>query len=312
MRKRRAAFAVSLRHRSDRVAHNLAGILSVFQQYGDDLIDCDGIVMRMPAIIVRNHGHGDVTDLGFTGQFGFLQVGHANHVHAPTAVNIGFRFGRELRPFHAQISSPALPGDRGRLAGCFNDLSELWTDRIGKRNVSYDAIPEESIHAMTSAVEELIGNYEVQWLMFFLQRTDRGHGDDPFHAELFEAINVGAKIQFSGENAMAASVARQKCNFAAFECAQDVSIRGFAEWSVLSKFLYAGKARHRIDPAAADNANFCLRQKSPRTTTRSVEFGLYKKSSAAIESSQERCRVLGAAAFPRGRPRDADQDHGFI
>ena len=244
----------------------LAGIVSIFQQHCDDLIDCDRIVMRMPAIVIGNHGHGDVTNFSFAGQFGFLQVGHANHVHAPTAVNIGFGLGRKLRPFHAQISSTALASNRRCLAGSFDHLSELRTDRIGKSNVSHDAFTEKRIHAMTRAIEELIGNYEVERLVFFLQRTDRGHGDDPFHTELLEAINIGAKIQFGGKNAMAASMPRQECDFAPFESAQDVSVRRFAEWSLLPNFIYIGEARHRIQPAAANDANFRLRQKSPRTT----------------------------------------------
>jgi hypothetical protein len=65
---------------------------------------------------------------------------------------------------------------------------------------------------------------------------------------------------------MAASVPRQECDFAAFEIAQDIRVRRFAEWSLLPKLLYIGKAGHRIQPAAANDANFRLRQKSPRTT----------------------------------------------
>src|ERR1700733_9183520 len=163
-------------------------------------------MMWVPAIVISNHGDGDVTDLSFAGQFGFLQVGHADNVHAPTAINIGLCFGRELRSFHAQISAAALAGHRRRLAGSLDHLRELRADRIGKSNVSYDTFSKKSIDAMTCAVEELIGDYEVQRLMFFLQRTDGRHGDNPFDAQLFEPINVGAKIQFGGKNTMAASV----------------------------------------------------------------------------------------------------------
>ena len=75
----------------------------------------------MPAIVIGDHGYSDVTDFSFPSQFGFLHVGHTNHIHSPTAVNIGFRFGRELRAFHAQICSAALARHRGFLAGCFDD-----------------------------------------------------------------------------------------------------------------------------------------------------------------------------------------------
>src|SRR5271157_2828715 len=62
---------------------------------------------------------------------------------------------------------------------------------------------------------------------------------------------------------MSASVTRQECDLAAFERAQDISIRRIAEWSLLPKFAHVGKARHGIEPAPADDANFRFRQISP-------------------------------------------------
>ena len=61
--------------------------------------------------------------------------------------------------------------------------------------------------------------------MLFLQRPDRGNGDNPFDAELFEAVNIGSEIQLGRKNAMSASVTRQEGDPAALERAQDISIR---------------------------------------------------------------------------------------
>ena len=61
----------------------LRGVLGILQQHGDDLVDGDGIVMRMPAIVVGDHGDGDVAEFSFASELGFLQVGHADDVHAP-------------------------------------------------------------------------------------------------------------------------------------------------------------------------------------------------------------------------------------
>src|SRR5579863_10519809 len=117
---------------------------------------------------------------------------------------------------------------------------------------------------MASAIEELIGDHEIKRLMLFLQRPDRGHRDDPFHAELFESVDIGTKIQLCWKNAVPASVPRQKCNFAAFEDTENVTVGRVAERRLLLHFPNVDEAGHGIEPAATDNTNFRLRQNVPR------------------------------------------------
>src|ERR1700733_1449282 len=62
---------------------------------------------------------------------------------------------------------------------------------------------------------------------------------------------------------MSASVACQKCDFAALQRAQDIGIGRIAEGSFLRKFPHIGQAGHVIKAAATNDANFCLRQMSP-------------------------------------------------
>ena len=143
-------------------------------------------------------------------------------------------------------------------------MGEFRADRIGKSDVGHDAFAEKRIHAMAGTIEELIGDYEIQRLVLFLQRSDRGNGNDPFDAELFESVNVGAEIQFGRQNAMPASVPSQECDLAAFERTENIGIGRISEWSLLFYLAHLGKAGHGIEPAAADNANFCLRQESPK------------------------------------------------
>ena len=142
-------------------------------------------------------------------------------------------------------------------------MSQFGADGIGKGDVGHYAFAEKSIYTMAGAIEELIRDYEIKRLVFFLQRSDCGNGDDPLDAELLESINIGAEIQFRGEDAMSASVARQKSDLAAFERAQDIGVGRVAEWSLLLEFPHVGEAGHGIKPAAADDANFCVRQRSP-------------------------------------------------
>src|SRR5579863_820706 len=92
-----------------------------------------------------------------------------------------------------------------------------------------DAATKKGIHAMTGAVEELIGYHELEWLVLFLERSDGRNGDDTLDAELFESMDVGAKIEFAWHDAVAASVPREERDLASFEDAADIGVRGSAE-----------------------------------------------------------------------------------
>src|SRR5450759_3944039 len=74
-------------HLGHRLGDYAAGVFGVLDQIGDDVVDGDGVMFGMPAIVIRHHGDGDVADLGFARQLGLLQVGHADDVHAPSAVS---------------------------------------------------------------------------------------------------------------------------------------------------------------------------------------------------------------------------------
>src|SRR6266700_2259320 len=122
--------------------------------------------------------------------------------------------------------------------------------------MSNNALAEKCVYAMTRAVDELIGNKKFQRLVLFFQRSDSGDGENSFHPELFESINICAEVEFAGQKAMAASVTSEEGHFSSFECAQHVCI----EWSLLCNLLNIGKTWHGIQSAAADDSDFCLRQ----------------------------------------------------
>ena len=78
--------------------------------------------------------------------------------------------------------------------------------------------------------------------------------------ELLEAMNVGAEIQFAGQDAVAASMARQKRNFAAFQRTADVSVGRRAEGRFHAYFFHLAQPGHGVEPAPADNSDFRLWQ----------------------------------------------------
>ena len=150
--------------------------------------------MGMPAVVVGHHRHRHIADLGFTSELRLLQVGHADHVHAPAAIDVRFRLGRKLRALHIQIRSAPLASHACFFAGSLHDLRKLWAYRIGKRNVRDNSVAEKSIHPMSGAVEKLVRDHELQGLVFFFKRTDRRNGHDPLHSQLLKPIHIRPKI----------------------------------------------------------------------------------------------------------------------
>src|SRR5438128_1267330 len=178
----------------------------------------------MPTVIVGHHGGSRVTNFSFARQLGFLKIGHADHVHAPTAVDVRFGFRRKLWPFHAEIGSATLAHDARFLAGSFQNAGEFRTDGICKGNVGDDAVAKKSIDAMARAIKELIGDDELHRLVLFLQRTNRGNGNNALDYELLKAINVGSKIQLGKKNAMPKPIACNERDLSAFQSAENVGI----------------------------------------------------------------------------------------
>ncbi len=95
-------------HGRHRFPHHVAGVLGVLVEHGDDLLHRNLVVSWMPAVVIGDHGDGGVANLRLARQLGLLQVGHADHVHAPAAVEIALGLGGELRTFHANVGSAQL------------------------------------------------------------------------------------------------------------------------------------------------------------------------------------------------------------
>src|SRR5690349_11135648 len=97
----------------------------------------------VPAVVIRDHGNGHVADLRLACELRFLQISHADHIHAPGAIEIRFRLRRKLRPLYADVSPTALANDFGLRASRGDGRRQLRTYRIGECNVRYHAIAEK-------------------------------------------------------------------------------------------------------------------------------------------------------------------------
>src|SRR6267143_118476 len=217
-------------------------------------------MVRMPAVVISDHRDCHVTNLGLAREFGFLQIGHANHVRAPTAIYVRLGLGRKLWTFHADIRSTTLGCHSYVLAGAFYHSDHLAADWIAETDMGYDPVAEKRVHAVPRTIEKLVGNYEVEWLVLFLERTHRRHRHDALDAKLFESVNVGAEIQFGRQQFVSTGVTGKKRHLPPFQCAKNVSVGGSTEGSLLLDLLHIPETRHVVQATAADDADLCLRQ----------------------------------------------------
>src|SRR5262245_34613840 len=90
----------------------LLGGRRILHQVGDDQIDRHGIVVGMPAVVVRDQGERRVAELGFARELRFLQVGHADDVQPPRPIQLGFgmtnlqeaKLAREAELYYATLA----------------------------------------------------------------------------------------------------------------------------------------------------------------------------------------------------------------
>ncbi len=221
---RTALATARLRHRRHRFSHHVACVFGVLQQHGDNLVHANVIVFLVPAIVIRNHGDGDVAQLGFAGQSGLREVGHADHVHAPTAIQIGLSFGRELRPFHVEVGAAPLHIHAGATASALKHYRLFLTNWMSKPNVRDKSVAEERVDTVARAIDKLIRNDKVERSMLFLQRADGRQRNDPRDPKLLQPVNVGAVIYLRRHEAMSPTMARQESYISTRQCAQHVGI----------------------------------------------------------------------------------------
>jgi hypothetical protein len=168
-------------------------------------------------------------------------------------------------------------------------------DGVAEGDVADDAFAEEGGDAMEGAIDELVGDDEVSGLVLFLERADGGDGEDALDAELFEGVDVGAEVELGGQDAMAAAVAGKEGDFAAFELAEDEGVRGRAEGRFHGFLVDVGESRHGVEPAAADDADFRLRQ---CLLLRASSFQAISGPRVCFVAALPGAAALGGEAFP--------------
>ncbi len=103
------------------------------------------------------------------------------------------------------------------------------------------------------AVEELVGDDEIERPVFFLERSHRAERHDALDAQHFEAVNVGPEVELRGHDAVSPGVAGQEGNAPPGERSHHVGVRGRAQGVSQRDLALPFESRHRVQAAAPDH-----------------------------------------------------------
>ena len=174
--------------------------------------------------------------------------------HDAIELRLGQR--RELRPFHADVGAAAVHGRADRLA----PTSAAIVDRslqngCANPTCADEPVAEERADAPLGAIEELIGNDDVERPVLLLQAADRARRQDALDAEHLEAEDVGAEVQLGRQQRWPAPCRARN----ATRLPRSVPITYGPDGSpngVATRPLFAvGQLRHVVQAAAADDAD---------------------------------------------------------
>ena len=238
-----------------------AGVVGILVQHRDDLVDGDIVVPFVPAVVVGDHRQGGVADLGLAGELGLLQVGHADHVGAPASVEVRLGAGRELRAFHADV---------GAAAACRRPRPPRRPSRKPVRHGAQTGSPKATWATMPSPkkVPTRAKVRSMNWsgitksvglCSSFSEptaETERMRSTP----SIFMRVDVCAKVELGGQDAVAASMPRQKGHAAAFKIAENERVGWIAERGGQPLLAHVGESGHGIQTTAPDDADLCLLQ----------------------------------------------------
>ena len=110
------------------------------------------------------------------------------------------------------------------------EVSEESAGGIGEADVGDDTVAEESVFGgLVGAIEELVWQDDMAGFVLWLEGADGGDGKKPADIERAEGVNIGAVIEFVGEDTMTSGVASEEVDLAVVEASAEDGIGGWAK-----------------------------------------------------------------------------------
>src|SRR5260370_23267568 len=111
-------------------------------------------MLRVPAVVIGDHGDRRVANLGFARELRFRHVGHADHFEAKLPMH--FRLGQrgELWPFDAYIRSAAMHLDCFMNASVRQFARQLSADMMRNPHLINDASSAKSADTTLGPINE--------------------------------------------------------------------------------------------------------------------------------------------------------------
>ena len=122
-------------------------------------------------------------------------------------------------------------------------------------DVRDEAAPEERADAPPRPIDELVGNDDVERLVFFFQAADRARREDVFDAQHLHPEDVGAEIQLRRRQPVSGAVPRKKRHALSAQRAEHVRTRRIAKRRRQRDLVAIGDVGHVVQAAAADDAD---------------------------------------------------------
>ena len=218
------------RDQFDGVGNDSLCVFGISFQVFNDHFDGYMRLIAFPGIVIRDHCHRRISNLGFPCAFGFAEIGHAYDIESSFMVCQRLGSSAECGALHVHIG--ASPMNAGSLVpGCLvEDGPQFRAGGFRECDVSHDAISEKGMGTrLFCAVQELAWEHDVARFVACLKGTHGAHADDPVDAQRFHRVDVGAVVEFTGQNAMTTSVSWQEYDRSASEFACQELIRRRSE-----------------------------------------------------------------------------------
>ncbi len=116
-----------------------------------------------------------------------------------------------------------------RVARISNVRRQNRASRLVEPHVRHDSAAKKCCDTQARAVEELIGNHEIERRQIISKRTDRADGKNSLHSKHLQRADIRAVIYLARREAVTASMSRQESHAASLERAGHDGVRGIAE-----------------------------------------------------------------------------------